>query len=213
MGPSIPLETERGTARLYWMPNGSGDCRRRESEGESARRRCRTTGVLCDDISCFHLFFSSSSRCWRSASQTFFSRSRSARASCVALSALVSRACNLSAAVRCSVRSCSNVRACSLMVSSSSSRRRAFKLTSLAFRLTSASRFAVSSRSFSSASTREFKLLSMPCQFSEASEYWVCRVSICRRSFAWESLVTEEVASSVRLRRNSSFDSRFCVMH
>lgn len=152
-----------------------------------------------------HFVFSSSRR----ESHSFFSRSRSDLASWAAVSACASRACSFCAAARCSVRSCSNVRARSLIVSSSSSSRRALELTSRAFRLTSDSRFAVSSRSFSRAATREVRLVSMPCQFSDASEYWVCRVSICRRSFAWESPVAEEVASSVRLRSSSSLDSRF----
>jgi hypothetical protein len=163
-------------------------------------------------MSSFHLFFSSSSRCWSSASHSFFSRSKSARASCADASAWVSRICSFCAAARCSVRSCSNARARSLILSSSSSSLRAFELTSLAFLLTSDSRFAVSSRSFSSAATRDVRVVSIPCQFSEAREYCVCSVSICRRSFACESPVADDVASSVRLRRSSSLDSRFWVL-
>ena len=148
-------------------------------------------------------------RCCDSASHAALSRSKSARASCAAASACASLACSFCADARCSLRSCSNPLARSLMLSSSSSSRRALELTSLALRLTSDSRFAVSSRSFSRALTREVSVVSIPCQFSEASEYCVCKVSICRRSLAWESPVADEVASSVRLRRSSSLDSRF----
>jgi hypothetical protein len=188
------------------MPSGSGECRRWATEGESLRGSPREEGVW---ISTLHLFRSSSSFCWRSASQVFFSRSRSVRASCAAVSAWESRVCSFWAAARCEARSCSKVRARSLMLSSSSSSRRALELTSRALRLTSDSRLAVSSRSFSSAATRDVKVVSMPCQFSEASEYCVCKVSICRRSFACESPVADEEASSVRLRKSSSLDSRF----
>jgi hypothetical protein len=174
---------ERGARRSY-MPRGSGERWRFEMDGESARRWVERVRGLCCWVSSCHCRFSSSRRDCVSASQIFLERSRSALASEVADSATASRVCSFWAEERCSIRSCSRVWARSLMVSNSSSSRRALELTSLAFRLMSDSRFAVSSRSFSSAVTRDVRVDSMPCQFSEASEYCVCSVSICLSSFA-----------------------------
>lgn len=192
------------------MPKGSGERWRFDNEGESARRWVAMVRGFCRCVSNCHLVFSSSRRCCVSASQILFSRSSAAAASCAVVSAAVSLACSLLVVARCSARSCSRVLLRSLRPSSSSSRRRALELASRALRLRSDSRFAASSRSFSRAVTRDVSVVSMPCQFSEAREYCVWRVSICRSSFAWESPVAEEDASSERLRRSSSFDSRFC---
>lgn len=56
--------------------------------------------------------------------------------------------------------------------------------TSRALRLISTSRFAISSRSISRPAMRDTSDASMPCQFSLATAYCVCKVSICRSNFA-----------------------------
>src|SRR4051794_21910796 len=65
----------------------------------------------------------------------------------------------------------------------------------------SLSRRPVSSRSFSTFANRESREPSRVCQFSLATAYWVCKVSIWRRSLAWVSPVAPDEASSARERR------------
>jgi len=98
-------------------------------------------------------------------------------------------------------------------VSRSPSSRRSLEFTSLAFFLTSASRFAMSSRSFSRVVIREFSVDSRACQFSEARAYWVCKVSTWRRSFVEDSEEVVEDVSSDFERRSSRRASRSCERH
>ena len=75
---------------------------------------------------------------------------------------------------------------------------------SLAFLRISPSLFVTSSLSLSSAVTRANNDPSIPCQFSLATAYWFCNVSICRRSCACTSLLVPAEASSTRARNASS---------
>ena len=70
---------------------------------------------------------------------------------------------------------------------------------------------SASSRSFSSPVILASSVVSIPCQFSLAIEYCVCRVSTCRSSLACESPATPDDASSARIRIASSLPSITCT--
>ncbi|KJR85331.1 uncharacterized protein SPSK_08572 [Sporothrix schenckii 1099-18] len=94
--------------------------------------------------------------------------------------------------------------------SRSSSLRLARRAASRAFLRISDSRCSASSRSFSRLDTRASSVVSMPCQLSLAIEYCDCSVSTCRISFACESPVAPDDASSARPRIASSLLSISC---
>ena len=154
------------------MPSpGSSNGLRIDPGGDSTIEAIEGSAPGNAENSCRHLTFSSSMRLANVVCHCCFSRSKLALAPFSDLSKSRARSSTLFACACRSLSSCSRIAAVLLISSSCSLTRLDLIPDSRSFLLESDSARAVSSRSFSTAVSLACRELSMPCQFSLASEY------------------------------------------